>query len=353
MVRYLLFFSYIGTKFNGAQAQAAIDVRNPRVRTVQCALEAGLLTLKPKNEPRTSLSSRTDSGVHAFESTAHVDLHHFEHGKFYKPDVITFAMNVYFADRDCDVRILRTRIVPDEFNCRHNATSRTYVYRIAVPKRDILPGLPDMSLRSKYISLLPLLEMNSCNLVYPPFDAEAAGKAARLFRGTHNFTSFMMKRSSRDRNPPRNPVRNMEVAEMTPGRGILVEHDQFHDHLEYWDFTFRSSGFLHRQVRRMVGALCAVGSGRLTEENITYMLDNPSHLSWMKFNPGHTPPQGLFLKKVTYNEKDMTLPADYFEVIAKYPHATYLNQKRNVFTGFFEVLRQRAKQLSPDPASQP
>lgn len=81
----------------------------------------------------------------------------------------------------------------------------------------------------------------------PPFDIGAAKKACSLFLGTHNFTSFM-KKPVADELFPRNPVRFMQVADLSPGTGFLGEHNPFKSNLEYWDFTFRSSGFLQRQV---------------------------------------------------------------------------------------------------------
>jgi len=50
----------------------------------------------------------------------------------------------------------------------------------------------------------------------------------------------------------------------------------------------------------MVGALIALGSGRITEKDITVMLQVPSHYNW---NPRVTPamPNGLHLLNVEYD----------------------------------------------------
>lgn len=53
----------------------------------------------------------------------------------------------------------------------------------------------------------------------------------------------------------------------------------------------------------MVGTLIAVAAGKLTEDDVKFMLDNPSKESWMANNPGHTPAHGLYLKQVAYNEE--------------------------------------------------
>eukprot|EP00075_Anas_platyrhynchos_P006385 XP_021122401.2 tRNA pseudouridine synthase-like 1 isoform X3 [Anas platyrhynchos] len=73
--------------------------------------------------------------------------------------------------------------------------------------------------------------------------------------------------------------------------------------LEFWELKFRSKSFLYRQVRRMVGALVAVGQGKLTPHQIKELLE----LRDARALPPHAmaPPAGLFLKCVEYNEADL------------------------------------------------
>lgn len=54
------------------------------------------------------------------------------------------------------------------------------------------------------------------------------------------------------------------------------------------------------KVRRTVGALLAVGQGKVTSEEIQLMLRVPSHLSW---NPRivPAPSHGLYLWQVDYS----------------------------------------------------
>ncbi|XP_025956432.1 tRNA pseudouridine synthase-like 1 isoform X4 [Dromaius novaehollandiae] len=73
--------------------------------------------------------------------------------------------------------------------------------------------------------------------------------------------------------------------------------------LEFWEMEFRSRSFLYRQVRRMVGALVAVGQGKLTPRHIKELLEIKDSRAF----PPHAmaPPSGLFLKSVEYNEADL------------------------------------------------
>ncbi|XP_055656875.1 tRNA pseudouridine synthase-like 1 isoform X2 [Falco biarmicus] len=73
--------------------------------------------------------------------------------------------------------------------------------------------------------------------------------------------------------------------------------------LEFWELTFRSRAFLYRQVRRMVGALVAVGQGKLTPRHIKELLEIKDSRAFP--SNAMAPPSGLFLKSVEYNEADL------------------------------------------------
>ncbi|CAG7825106.1 unnamed protein product, partial [Allacma fusca] len=67
--RLLIIFSYIGTNYCGMQTQRA----NINVKSIQKVLEKTFETVV-KHPVNLVLSSRTDKGVHALESTAQVDI---------------------------------------------------------------------------------------------------------------------------------------------------------------------------------------------------------------------------------------------------------------------------------------
>lgn len=58
------------------------------------------------------------------------------------------------------------------------------------------------------------------------------------------------------------------------------------------------------QIRRMVGALFALGLGKITEKDITVMLQVPGHHNW---NPRATPApsNGLHLLNVEYDLEEL------------------------------------------------
>lgn len=129
--------------------------------TIQGLLEHSLKQFKPVNEIKLILSSRTDAGVHALQSTVHVDLER-ANGQPYDPNVITYLLNRNFYHSSNHIRVLNSIIVPDTFHCRYNAKSRSYVYRIAVAKENINP---EIDVKAHYFNYIPIEEIDRCYFI--------------------------------------------------------------------------------------------------------------------------------------------------------------------------------------------
>merc|ERR1712223_2176879 len=76
--------------------------------SVQGAIELGLIQLRPANEPRLQISSRTDKGVHALSTTATIDLQQQYNDKrnsqsYFPPKYITSRLNTYFDLAKIDI----------------------------------------------------------------------------------------------------------------------------------------------------------------------------------------------------------------------------------------------------------
>ncbi|XP_067359371.1 tRNA pseudouridine synthase-like 1 isoform X4 [Channa argus] len=218
--RYLIFFQYIGTNYSGA---VKVPTHQLVRKGVQDHLEDAIRRLRPLNPVSLSISSRTDTGVHALSNSAHFDLQRKNNKPPFTEDVLVEALNFHL--RTEQIRITRAHQVPDDFHARYCAQSRTYVYRIAL-------GI-------SHYSQLPLTECSLCwNL------------------------------------------RNMQIP--------------------FWELTFRSRSFLYKQVRRMTGALVAVGRGELSMPQLKDILEARDSLAYPQ---GLTAPaQGLFLTHVDYRE---------------------------------------------------
>ncbi|XP_014241622.1 tRNA pseudouridine synthase-like 1 [Cimex lectularius] len=295
MKRYLINFSYIGTRFRGVQKQFNKGVPVFEFETVQSVLDSAFLKIinKPLNTPKIYVASRTDQGVHALHAAAHVDL------EFVRPNTteeIISNLNYYLTKKDFDIRILSLKEVPDEFHARYSAVRKKYLYRFAVVKPESLSIISD----KKHCLPWPILEKDRCLFINTlNIDIEKLKEASKLFVGTHNFTTFMHKALQ---HPDVDPVKNIESIELLPGR-TQVDSSEV-KHFDFWQLHFTGKSFLYKQVRRMVSILIAVGSGRMNAAEIEFMLTNPHQSSWngkVCVVPGF----GLYLQNIEYNESDL------------------------------------------------
>jgi tRNA pseudouridine38-40 synthase len=221
MPRYKLTIEYDGTPFVGWQRQA-------NGLSVQEAIETA-------SEPlggRPGLlrgAGRTDAGVHATGQVAHLDL-----AKDYRSDSVRDALNARL--RPHPVAILRAEAAPPDFDARHSARQRHYLYRI-VNRRAPLA-----------------LDAGRAWLVKPRLDAEAMRAAARGLLGRHDFSTFRDSECQAT-----SPIRTLDGFD-------VVERD------DTIDLVVSARSFLHRQVRSMVGSLVEVGLGRWTVADLAAAL---------------------------------------------------------------------------------
>ncbi|XP_068576251.1 tRNA pseudouridine synthase-like 1 [Cebidichthys violaceus] len=280
--RYLVFFQYIGTNYRGAVKVPP----NQLVRKgVQDHLEDAIRRLRPLNPVSLSISSRTDTGVHALSNSAHFDLQRNNDKPPFTEDILVEALNFHLKAEQ--IRITRAHRVPNDFHARFRARSRTYVYRIAL-------GI-------SHHSLLPLTDRDLCwNLRNQKLDVGAMREAAALLVGTQDFSSFRAVNSDIHF---KSPVKTLNVASVQPGSSFV--HAHFHREIPFWELTFTSRSFLYKQVRRMTGALVAVGRGQLSVPQLQDILEARDSLAYPQGLAA--PAHGLFLTRVNYSEMDLQL----------------------------------------------
>ncbi|XP_043919139.1 tRNA pseudouridine synthase-like 1 isoform X2 [Protopterus annectens] len=223
-VRYLIFFQYFGTKYSGVMKapshQAILGVEN--------YLEHAVSKLRPANDIRLWISSRTDSGVHALCNSLHVDIQRKDGKPPFSEDVLVKALNYHLQPEP--ISILSASIVPDNFHARYRALSRTYVYRLVT----------GCSHRSE----LPVFEKNLCWSVYGShLNGTAVQEAAQFLLGTHDFSTF---RSISSEMPFKSPVKTLHQVHITPSVGFLSHYT--YRNLQFWELVFKSRSFLYKQT---------------------------------------------------------------------------------------------------------
>ena len=247
MPRYKLTIEYDGTPFSGWQIQ-------DNALTVQGALETAVKATCGE-DVRVHGAGRTDAGVHARGQVAHVDLE-----RDWSPFRLSEGLNALCHPHP--VAVLGAERVSPDFDARHSATARHYLYRV-VNRR------------------APLTFERSCAWrLKPRLDAEAMHAAARVLIGRHDFSTFRDSQCQAN-----SPIRTLDRLDVRrEGDDILFEAS--------------ARSFLHRQVRSMVGTLVEVGAGRWSAGEFKAAFEAADR---SRCGPV-APPHGLYLVRVDYSD---------------------------------------------------
>jgi tRNA pseudouridine38-40 synthase len=243
--RVALVVEYQGTAYGGSQLQA----NRP---TIQGALEQALRNLTDESL-RVALAGRTDAGVHARGQVAA-----FDTGS--RLPLETFARGTN-ALLPLDVSVRKAAEVAPRFDPRRHAISRWYRYTLHLgPQRSGL--LRDFAWQAP-----------------AALDLDEMAAAGRLVTGKHDFAAFTRPSEATHSSTEREVVR---AALRRKGDLAL--------------FDIEANAFLMQMVRRIVGALVEVGSGKRTQADFASLLDQA--------RPGAAglvaPPHGLCLMQVRY-----------------------------------------------------
>ena len=241
-----LVVEYDGTRYCGFQLQA----NGP---TIQGELETAVARLTG-DPARVQGASRTDSGAHAVGQVAAFSTES-------ALPVSTFAsgLNAYLP---WDIAVREAHQMDPSFEPRRDATSRVYRYTI-INRRARSP------VWERWAHHVP-----------GPLDIEAISVALRSLEGTHDFAPF----------GGRVPVGKRTIRRMMATR-VWQEEDRLL-------VEMKANAFLPGQVRRTVGALLQVGTGRISPEAIRAMVDGQSN----QLATEAVPAKGLCLMRVNYKD---------------------------------------------------
>ncbi|MEE1327539.1 MAG: tRNA pseudouridine(38-40) synthase TruA, partial [Oscillospiraceae bacterium] len=233
-----------GTRYRGWQRLAGAD------NTIQGKIEQCLSKILGE-EIEISGSGRTDAGVHAQGQVANFHCEStmpagqiLENLRRYLPEDIGI-----YSCKDCSPR----------FHARLNAKEKTYCYRIWNSDSPCV-------FQRRFVAIMP-----------ERLDVDAMKVAAQQLCGEHDFSAFCG-----------NPKFKKSTVRYI--RDIRLERDG--DELKIY---FTGNGFIHNQVRIMVGTLVEVGRGERTAESI------PDLFGGKRADAGFlAPAQGLCLMEVIY-----------------------------------------------------
>ncbi|MBL4871105.1 MAG: tRNA pseudouridine(38-40) synthase TruA, partial [Robiginitomaculum sp.] len=198
-------------------------------------------------------AGRTDSGVHALGQVGHLDMR-----KNLRADKLRDGLNFHLGKHP--ITVLEAEIVAPDFNCRFDAQSRTYLYRI-------LDRRMKLSLDKGRVWRIPV-----------KMDAELMNHAAGVLLGEHDFTTFRDKQCQ-----AKSPIKKLDAL------SVARVGQEIHIHAQ-------ARSFLHRQIRSITGALSEVGTGKLNSTHIEAMLKSCDRTMCSPV----APPDGLYFMRVDY-----------------------------------------------------
>jgi len=238
-----LTLEYDGTRYRGWQSQKNTD------KTVQGVLVRAAAEVLGE-DAACGGAGRTDAGVHAIAQVAHLKAR-----RAMPPADLAWKLNEALP---FDVNVVTVEPAAPRFHARHDAKSRTYLYRISRRRT--------------------AFDKRLVWWVKDRLDASAMRRAAALFEGRHDFASF---------------CENPEGQESTI---VVVEKSEVLDGPHEIHFRITASHFLWKMVRRLAGTLVEVGRGNLDAPGIERLLRERSDApaKWT------APPSGLFLESVRY-----------------------------------------------------
>lgn len=240
-MRYFLEVAYKGTRYSGFQIQQ-------NATSIQGEIERAFQVLF-KDSIELTGSSRTDSGVHAFQN-----FFHFDRGQPFQQDWI-YNLNAILPN---DIVVKNVIRVSDDAHCRFDAFSRTYNYHIYQYKN---PFLEDRAYYYPY--KLDLEKMN-----------EAAGHVKTYI----DFTSFSK--------------RNTQVKTFLCNilQSEWVQRD------EQLVYIVTANRFLRGMVRALTATMLKVGRGILSVEDFHTIIQSKDCSKAFFDTPAH----GLTLVEVKY-----------------------------------------------------
>lgn len=248
--RYFFNISYNGVPYHGWQKQANTP------DTIQQKIEEALVAVLRAENPLVYGSGRTDTGVHAIQQMAHVDL-----PASTNTGQLLYSLNAVLPQ---SIALNDIQSVAPEAHARFSAESRTYLYRISLVKNPFLLNRVYFYLRSP--------------------DLPAMNEAAQHLLGENrDFQSFSKVRTS---------VNNFRCS-VSEACWREVKDPYGKSMLE---FTIKANRFLRGMVRAIVGTLLLVGEQKLTVSDFINIMEHKDR----KLAGRSVPPQGLYLSKITY-----------------------------------------------------
>lgn len=249
----VLDISYFGENFCGF-------ARQPDVITVQGNLEEALFKVFDK-KIETTCAGRTDAGVHAKHQFVSFEIDDND----LKDRSETKIMSYLESLTSDDIHINKLEYKEDEFSARFDAKCRMYSYFIVNQNSPSL-FLKDFSWH-----------------IEKELDLEAMRQSAKYLVGEHDFKSFCVAASAKNKTTMRN-ISSIEI----------LNYELFEDNII--EVKIVGNAFLHSMIRNIVGSLIKVGTYNREPEWMKEVLEAKDRQAAGECAPA----KGLVLMNVCY-----------------------------------------------------
>ena len=212
MFNYLIKIEYDGTNFVGWQSQK-------NGKSIQDCIENALKKFFKKKTKITG-AGRTDKGVHAVSQFAHFK------SKKKIDNKKAFLNSINFFLKKNSISILDIKEKTENFHARFSAKLRTYEYFI-INRQGALS-----------------INKNRAWHIKKKIDLKLLKKGAKLFEGTHDFSTFRAASCS-----AKSPIKKMVSIKINKKNDVVK-------------IKLISKSFLQNQVRSMVGCLIYLSTGK-------------------------------------------------------------------------------------------
>jgi len=245
MINYKLVIQYDGGRYKGWQRLGSGE------NTIQGKIENVLSEMVGR--PIEIIGcSRTDAGVHAFSQIANFKIKE----NLSETDIKNY-LNRYLPQ---DISIKEVSIESDRFHARYNSKAKTYLYKIW---------------NEEFSN--PFMRKYSMH-VEEKLDIVKMKQAAKYFLGEHDFTAFSNAKSKK-----KSMVREI----------YSIKFEQIDGFIQ---IRVSGDGFLYNMVRKIVGTLIEVGSGKLDAKAIPKMIELQDRGQVSSL----ADPAGLYLEKIDF-----------------------------------------------------
>lgn len=253
---YLVRIQYLGFRYSGWQQQ-------PDQLTIEGMLIKTLKFVFKDTKFKLLGAGRTDAKVSALDGVFELFVE--------EKEITDLSEFLLLFNKNLPQDIRATEITPTtaDFNIIQHSKSKEYVYLFSY-------GEKNHPFCAPYLTNV-IEELN----------IELMTKTAKLFEGTHDFSSYTARLR-----PNTKVVRTIDFCGIE--RNTLINASFFPD--TSYALTVRGQGFMRYQIRMIMGALLQVGTGNLSEEDIKASLMPNNNIKMTTIAPG----SGLLLNEVNF-----------------------------------------------------